>query len=82
MDSLYKLFNYRINGNIVVKSGQVFENVQRSVCFNGRNRGMERMPSVVKKRLLREKYRKHLLRSSRNTKTLQTSGSVFAERVE
>ena len=40
------------------------------------------MPSIAKKRLLRKKYEKHLFSSFQKTKTTQTSGSVFAERIE
>ena len=40
------------------------------------------MPSIAKKRLLRKKYIKHLLSSFQKTKSTQTSGSVFAERIE
>ena len=40
------------------------------------------MPSIAKKRLLRIKYKKHLVSSFQNTKSTQTGGSVFAERIE
>ena len=40
------------------------------------------MPSIEKQRLLRKKYKKHLFSSFQKTKTTQTSGSVFAERIE
>ena len=40
------------------------------------------MPSIATKRLLREKYRKHLLSSFQDVKSTQTSGSVFADRIE
>ena len=40
------------------------------------------MPSIAKKRLLRKKYKKHLFSSFQNTKSTQTSGSVFADRIE
>ena len=40
------------------------------------------MPSIAKKRLLRGKYKKHLLRSVQKTKWTQTSGSMFADRIE
>ena len=40
------------------------------------------MPSIAKKRLLRKKYEKHLFSSFQKTKTTQTSGSVFAEKIE
>ena len=40
------------------------------------------MPSIAKKRLLREKFKKHLFSSFQKTKTTQISGSVFAERIE
>ena len=40
------------------------------------------MPSIAKKRLLRKKYKKHLLSSIQKTKSTQTSGSVFADKIE
>ena len=40
------------------------------------------MPSIASKRLLRKKFRKHLFSSFQKTKTTQTSGSVFAEKIE
>ena len=40
------------------------------------------MTSIAKKRLLRKKYKKHLFSSFQETKTTQTSGSLFAERIE
>ena len=82
VDCLYTLFKYRFSGKIIAKSGQVFDNVQRAVDFNHRNKGVDRMPSIAKKRLLRKKYKKHLFTSFQKTKATQTSGSVFAERIE
>ena len=82
VDCLYTLFKYRFSGKVIAKSGQVFDNVQRAVDFNHRNKGVDRMPSIAKKRLLRKKYKKHLFSSFQKTKTTQTSGSVFAERIE
>ena len=80
VDCLYTLFKYRFSGKVVAKSGQVFDNVQRAVDFNHRNKGGDRMPSIAKKRPLRKKYNKHLFSSFQKTKTTQTNGSVFAER--
>ena len=40
------------------------------------------MPSVAKKRLLRKKYKNYLFSSFQKTKTTQTGGSVFAERIK
>ena len=82
VDCLYTVFKYRFSGKGIAKSGQVFDNVQRAVDFNHRNKGMDRTPSTAKKRLLRKKYKKQLFSSSQKTKTTQTSGSVFAERIE
>ena len=82
VDCLYTLFKYRFSGKVITKSGQVLDNVQRAVDFNHRNKGVDRMPSIAKKRLLRKKYKKHLFSSFQKTKTTQTSGSVFAERIE
>ena len=82
VDCLYTLFKNRFNGKVFANSGQVSDNVQRAVDFNHRNEGMDRMPSIAKKRLLKIKYKKHLFSSFQKTKTTQTSGSVFAERIE
>ena len=82
VDCLYTLFKYRFSGKSIAKSGQVFDNLQRAVGFNHRNKGVDRVPSIAKKRLLRKKYKKHLFSSFQKTKTTQTSGSVFAERNE
>ena len=82
MECLYTLFKYRFSGEVIAKSGQVFDNVQRRVDFNQRNKGLDRMPTIAKKRLLRERYKKHLFSSFQKTKTTQTSGSVLAERIE
>ena len=40
------------------------------------------MLSIAKKRLLRKKFKKNLFSSFRKTKSTQTSGSVFADRIE
>ena len=82
VDCLYTLFKYRSSGKVIGKSGQVFDNVQRAFDFNHRNKGVDRMPSIAKKRLLRKKNKKHLLSSFQKTKATQTSVSVFAERIE
>ena len=82
VDCLYTLFKYRFSGKVIAKGGQVFDNLQRAVDFNQRNKGVDRMPSIAKKRLLRKKYKKHLFSSFQKTKATQTSGSVFAERIE
>ena len=82
VDCLYTLFKYRFSGKIVLKSGQLFDNLQRAVHFNQQNRGVERMPSIAKKRLLRKKIKKHLLSYFQKTKLTKTSESVFADRIE
>ena len=53
VDCLYTLLKYRLSGKVITKSGQLFDNVQRAVDFNHRNKGVDRMPSVAKRRLLR-----------------------------
>ena len=80
VDCLYTLFKYRFKGKIVLKSGQLVDNLQRAVHFNQQSRGGDRMPIIVRKRLLRKKYKKHF--SVQKTKSMQSSGSVFADRIE
>ena len=82
VDCLYTLFKYRLTGKVIAKSGQVFDNVQRALDFNHRNKGVDRMPSLAKERLLRKKFQTHLFSSFQKSKTTQTSGSVFAEGIE
>ena len=82
VDCFYTIFKYRFIGKNLMKSAQVFDNLQRTVHFNQQNRGVERMPSIAKKRLLRKKYKKPLLSSFQKTKSTQTSGSLFADRIE
>ena len=40
------------------------------------------MPSIAKKRLLRKKFKQHFMSALQKNKSTQTSGSVFAERIE
>ena len=82
VDCLYSFLKYRFSGKIVVKSGQIFDNVQRVVHLNHQKRGVDRVPSIVKNRHFRKKYKKHLLSSCQKTKSKQTSGSVFADQIE
>ena len=82
VDCFYTLFKYRFSDKIVLKSGQIFDKLKKAVHFKQQNRGVDRMPSIAKKRLLRKKFKKHLLSSFQKTKSTQTSGSVFADRIE
>ena len=52
----YTLLRYPFIGKLTAKCGSLFDNVQRAICFNDRNRAMDKMPSVAKKRLLRKKF--------------------------
>ena len=58
VDCLHTLFKHRFFGKIVVKSGHIFDNVQRTVHLNQQNRGVDRMLSIAKKRFLRKEYKK------------------------
>ena len=82
VDCLYTLFKYCLIGKIVVKSGQLVDNVLRAVHFNHQNRGVDRMASIGKKRLLRKKYKKPSLSSFEKTKSTQISRSVLAARIK
>ena len=82
VDCLYTLFKYRFSGNFIAKSGNVFDNVQRAISLNQRNRGVEKLSSIAKLRLLRKKFKQHFLRALQKNKSTQTNGAVFAERIE
>ena len=73
VDCLYTLFKYRFSEIFLVKSGQVFENGQRAVRFSQKKRGVDRMRSIAKQRILKEKYRKRSTSSFQKTKSTQIS---------
>ena len=60
----------------------MFQNVQRAVDFNHRNKGIDRMPSIAKNGFSRKMIKNHLFSFFQKTKTTQTSDSVFDERIE
>ena len=80
--SVSTLFKYRFSGKIVVKSEQLFDNLQRAHNFNHQNRGVDRIPSITKKRLLMKKFKKPLLGSFQQSKSTQISRAVCADRIE
>ena len=82
VDCLYTLFKYRFSGKLIAKSGNVFDNVQRAISFDQRNRRVDKMPSIAKKRLVRKKLNHHFMSAFQNNKLRQTSGSVFVETIE
>ena len=82
VECLHTLFNYRFSGEVVAESGNVFDNVQRAISFNHRIREVDKLPSIAKRRLLRKKFKQHFLSALQKNKSTQTSGSVFAERIE
>ena len=57
VDCLYTLLNNQLSGKNVVKSGQLFDNVPRAIHFNHQNRGIDRIPSIAKQKLLRKNYK-------------------------
>ena len=58
VDCLYTLFKYRFSGKTVIKSGQLFDKLQKAVHFNNQNRGVEKIPSTAKKEILEEKVQR------------------------
>ena len=82
VDCLYTLFKYRVSEKVISKSGNVIDDVQRAISFNQRNRGVDKMTTIAKKRLLRKKWKQHFMIALQKKKSTQTSGSVFAERIE
>ena len=55
--------------------------LDRAVHHNLKWKGAEKMPSVAKKRLLREKFKRHYLCSNQKLASTQTIGSAFLERI-
>ena len=82
VDCLYTLFKYQFSSKIVFSDRKLFDNVQRPNDFNHQHRGVRRTHSNAEKRLLKKKYKKHLLNSFQKTKSTRTSRSVFADRIQ
>ena len=45
----YTLFNDPFRDKIVAKSGRMFNNLQRAVCFNQRTREVDKISSITEK---------------------------------
>ena len=82
VDCPYTLLKYRFSGKYIAKSGNVFNNVQRAISFNQRNRGLDKMPSVAKRSPWEKSLNNILWVLSKKNKSTQTNGSVFAEKIE
>ena len=82
VDCFYTLFKFRFGGKVLEKNGEIFDSVERTVSFNKLKKGVDKMPSIAKKRLLRKKFKKHMLTSVQRSISVQTTGSVYVERVE
>ena len=80
VNSIYSLFMYRFDGKINTKNGQVFDKVERAVRFKQRHKTVGSISSIAKIRLLRKKYKRHLLSSLQMTISTQTSRSVLQTR--
>ena len=82
VDCFYTLFKHRFSGNVLEKTGEIFDSLERAVSFNKLNKGVDKIPSIEEKRLLRKKFKKHMLTSVQRSVLVQTTGSVFVARVE
>ena len=81
MDCQYSLFKYRFNGKTIAKSGNVFENVQRAISFNQKKEEWTKCRELQKK-ALEKKIKQRFMGALQKNNSTQTSGSVFAERIE
>ena len=82
VDCFYSLFKFRFSGKVLEKNGEIFDSVERAVSLNKLNKGVDKIPSIAKRRLLRKKFKKHMLTSVQRSISVQTTGSVFVQRVE
>ena len=64
------------------ESRLVFTQLDRTVQHNYENKFVEKLPSVSKKRLSRNKIKRHLLRAERRNAITQTMGSSFLDRIQ
>ena len=82
VDCVNTVFKYRFNGKSTAMSGNVLDKVQKAIFFNQRIRGVDKMPIIAKKWLLRKKFEQHFISALRKNKSTQTTGSVFTERID
>ena len=78
LDCPYALFKYRFSGKVIAKSANVFDNVQRAISFIKGNRGVDRKPSIAKKRLFRKKFEQHFMSALQKNKSTQTNDQWFS----
>lgn len=82
VDCLYSVYKYRFHDTLKVKKGPVFVQLSHAVEFNKDNKGLIRVPSVMRKRLLRKKFKKQTLRCNEKTQSTQTPNSTFMDRIQ
>ena len=80
IDCLYTLYKHRFFSSIVTSSGEVFNQLSCGVQHNLRWKGVEKTPSVSRKRLVRKKFKKLYLNSNQKLASTQTLGSLFLDR--
>ena len=81
IDCLYTLYKHRFYSNFISSTGEIFNQIERTVHHNFKQKGAEKIPCVAKKRLLRKKFKRHYLCSNQKLASKQTIGSAFLERV-
>ena len=81
IDCPYTLFKHRFYSSIVTSSGELFNQLRRAVQHNLRRKGAKKMPSIAKKRLIRNKFKRHYLCSNQKLASTQYIGSAFLDRI-
>ena len=75
------IYKYRICSNVNSSTGEIFNQLDRAVHHNFKQKGAEKMPSISKKRMLRKMFKSHFLCSNQKLASTQTIGSAILERV-
>ena len=81
VDGLYTLYKHQFFASIIEESGVVFAQLTRAVEHNLENKYVEKVPSMSKKRLSKETFKRHLLRAEQRNASTQTIGSSSLHRV-
>ena len=81
VDCLYTLFKHQFYNTLVVRKGNVFNQLVTAIKHNSDLKCVEKMPSIAKKRLARKRFKQHFMRSGQQSVSTQTLGSVFMDRV-
>ena len=77
IDCFYTLYKYRFYSNVILSTGEVFNQLDRALHHNLKRKRAKKMPSVATKRVLRKKLKRHFLCYNQKLASLKPSVQLF-----